>query len=469
MVFDIAIANYNTAAHLFGLLRSIEEHVPLDSLGTVHVWDNGSVDASREMLRALAPSRAWLHVHASPGNVQHGPAIDALLRRYCRSDWVLVLDSDTLITDNFVDAVSPLAREDVAFVGLMNRTLGYLYASLAHLLVNRRLYLRLPPWTSEGAPALDYFNAIEARRLVYAAFPWRRFAVHLGQATLRDIVERGERAHPLYAFAVDELPARPKTPARIDRERESAAGLKQLLEQALPGGPVPADRWDEPPAPTGAVGRRARSLIRRAGRDFARSVRHVGAALAVRRAEWRGLVQRNAEIRTLLDIVWRAAPRRVLEIGTAFGGSLYLWSRVVPADAELISIDLPPAAVAARAGRARVATLSRRRQSVHLLHADSHAASTLAEVRRRLGSAPLDFLFIDGDHSLDGVRADFEMYAPLVRSGGLVALHDIHPHSERWGGDVPQFWCETRDRYDHREIIADPHQDGFGIGLIWMP
>ena len=39
---------------------------------------------------------------------------------------------------------------------------------------------------------------------------------------------------------------------------------------------------------------------------------------------------------------------------------------------------------------------------------------------------PLDLLFIDGDHSYDGVRADFELYGRLVRPGGLIALHDVN-------------------------------------------
>jgi predicted O-methyltransferase YrrM len=39
----------------------------------------------------------------------------------------------------------------------------------------------------------------------------------------------------------------------------------------------------------------------------------------------------------------------------------------------------------------------------------------------------LDFLFIDGDHTYEGVKQDFEMYTPLVRKGGLVAMHDIVP------------------------------------------
>ncbi len=38
---------------------------------------------------------------------------------------------------------------------------------------------------------------------------------------------------------------------------------------------------------------------------------------------------------------------------------------------------------------------------------------------------PIRLLFIDGDHSYDGVMSDFALWTPYVISGGLVALHDV--------------------------------------------
>lgn len=37
---------------------------------------------------------------------------------------------------------------------------------------------------------------------------------------------------------------------------------------------------------------------------------------------------------------------------------------------------------------------------------------------------PLDVLFIDGDHSYDGVKADFERHEPNVKKGGIILFHD---------------------------------------------
>ncbi len=36
----------------------------------------------------------------------------------------------------------------------------------------------------------------------------------------------------------------------------------------------------------------------------------------------------------------------------------------------------------------------------------------------------IDFLFIDGDHSYEGVKKDWELYSSLLKSGSLVAFHD---------------------------------------------
>lgn len=43
----------------------------------------------------------------------------------------------------------------------------------------------------------------------------------------------------------------------------------------------------------------------------------------------------------------------------------------------------------------------------------------------RLLQRPVDFVFIDADHSYDAVRADILAWAPKLRVGGMLAGHDI--------------------------------------------
>jgi predicted O-methyltransferase YrrM len=44
---------------------------------------------------------------------------------------------------------------------------------------------------------------------------------------------------------------------------------------------------------------------------------------------------------------------------------------------------------------------------------------------------PVDFVFIDGDHSEEGLLADWRAWSPLVAPGGIVALHDSRSTRER--------------------------------------
>ena len=51
-------------------------------------------------------------------------------------------------------------------------------------------------------------------------------------------------------------------------------------------------------------------------------------------------------------------------------------------------------------------------------------AGDSAEVAADHKDKEFNFIFIDGDHEYDGVKADFEAWAPLVRSGGEIGFHD---------------------------------------------
>lgn len=42
----------------------------------------------------------------------------------------------------------------------------------------------------------------------------------------------------------------------------------------------------------------------------------------------------------------------------------------------------------------------------------------------------VDYLLIDGDHSYDGVMADYIYWSSLVRRGGYIAFHDYYSHKD---------------------------------------
>ena len=106
------------------------------------------------------------------------------------------------------------------------------------------------------------------------------------------------------------------------------------------------------------------------------------------------------------------------------------------------------------------------KQQLHLVRDDSHSAEGLEQVKSRLGGEAIDFLLIDGDHTYEGVRQDFETFAPLVKPGGLIAFHDILPHANYPECGVDQLWNEVKEGFEHEEIIEDSAQGWAGIGLL---
>jgi predicted O-methyltransferase YrrM len=87
-------------------------------------------------------------------------------------------------------------------------------------------------------------------------------------------------------------------------------------------------------------------------------------------------------------------------------------------------------------------------------------------VKKILNGNQLDFLFIDGDHSYEGVKKDFEMYSPLVRKGGIIAFHDIVGHSLETGCEVEKLWKEIKNGFNFKELIKDINQNWAGIGVL---
>jgi predicted O-methyltransferase YrrM len=81
-----------------------------------------------------------------------------------------------------------------------------------------------------------------------------------------------------------------------------------------------------------------------------------------------------------------------------------------------------------------------------------------------------DFAFIDGDHSYEGVKADFYNLLPHLKKGTPVAFHDIaisdfhHQH----GCYVGEFWRDLKKEYNatkFEEFQSNP--DWAGIGICW--
>jgi predicted O-methyltransferase YrrM len=179
-------------------------------------------------------------------------------------------------------------------------------------------------------------------------------------------------------------------------------------------------------------------------------------------------MQIREEITELLQIVAANKPRFVLEVGTARGGTLFLLSRVASPNASIISLDLPSGDFGGGYSSQKIPffkTFAVQGQRIYFVRENSHLIQTFHLVEGILKENKLDLLFIDGDHTYNGVKKDFEMYSKLVKKGGMIALHDICVHSGS-GCDVEKFWREIKVKYTHLDIIKDTKQGWAGIGVL---
>ncbi|MCK4349074.1 MAG: class I SAM-dependent methyltransferase [Thermoplasmatales archaeon] len=185
------------------------------------------------------------------------------------------------------------------------------------------------------------------------------------------------------------------------------------------------------------------------------------------------VVQIISEISKFASLVEQLKPQIICDIGSARGGTIRLFSHFAAPKTKIISIDLDNTPMR----QAVFPHLIEQGQRIDIIQASSYDPSTVSQVKQCLNGQEIDLLFIDGDHSYQGVAKDFECYSPLVRKGGIIGLHDIiEDYKTRYGkqtpsdvGEVPKFWKEIKTQFSTtKELVEDTEQDGFGIGAIFV-
>ena len=183
-------------------------------------------------------------------------------------------------------------------------------------------------------------------------------------------------------------------------------------------------------------------------------------------------MQIREELKKLCEFFIKKSPKVILEIGTANGGTLFCFSKLATSDATIISIDFQGGMFGGGYPEWKIPiyqSFAKDGQEIHLMREDSHLSATLEKIKKILNNRQIDFLFIDGDHSYEGVKKDFEMYKYLVKKGGVIAFHDIAPNGkEELTGGTPRFWRETKNNYQYNEFVSDINQDGYGIGILFL-
>ena len=182
-------------------------------------------------------------------------------------------------------------------------------------------------------------------------------------------------------------------------------------------------------------------------------------------------IQQPQEILNLVEIVSQRKPETMLEIGTANGGSLFLFCRAAAKHATIVSIDLPGGINGGGFPNWKTdlyMQFADDSQRLHLLRLNSHLKSTLSRVQEITPTGKFDAIMIDADHSYEGVKQDFELYSSLIAKKGIIILHDIIKNRFDPSIQVNRFWDELKLTHKTQEIIFDQKQGNMGIGLVFF-
>ncbi len=106
----------------------------------------------------------------------------------------------------------------------------------------------------------------------------------------------------------------------------------------------------------------------------------------------------------------------------------------------------------------------------HLKMPSEHAAPMLKKILSSDGS-PAELIFIDGDHSYEGVKKDILDYFPLLASGGIMVFHDYLPPIDEDNCDAIFFHhagTEPGIRKACKELMEDMYQcQNFDLPLLY--
>lgn len=113
-------------------------------------------------------------------------------------------------------------------------------------------------------------------------------------------------------------------------------------------------------------------------------------------------------LKKMLSIIRGNGFKRILEIGTYKGHSTFVFDQAFE-DVRVVTVDPVPQEFD---------------RSVYK-HTTFIAMDSQTTMLDFLGANQrFDFIFIDGDHSYDGVRIDFELGRKLLAPLGMIAFHD---------------------------------------------
>lgn len=176
--------------------------------------------------------------------------------------------------------------------------------------------------------------------------------------------------------------------------------------------------------------------------------------------------QHPFEIKWFVDLLLKHGVTRYLEVGARHGDTFHYVMSALPKGSFGVALDLPGArwgkSDSQKALHKAVEDLAKQERTGVVMLADSQDRRTAESVEQW---GPFDAVLIDGDHSLEGVTRDFQLYGDMAP---ILAFHDIVGDGirDKASGhpvEVPILWRQLKARREHVELVASGSKMGIGV------
>lgn len=170
----------------------------------------------------------------------------------------------------------------------------------------------------------------------------------------------------------------------------------------------------------------------------------------------------HADLKVLLPLLSQIEPKNILEIGTWKGGSAETWLKAFNPEI-FVTYEKSPEPLIQEGKIEMPLDIRYYRRWFYFYGCDSHDLQRLEWLKEN--NFKFDYLFIDGDHSYQGVKNDFYMYSQFVKPGGIIAFHDALYYAKDTE-EVIIFWQEIKQKYKAMEIKETLNSTGIGVLFV---
>lgn len=162
------------------------------------------------------------------------------------------------------------------------------------------------------------------------------------------------------------------------------------------------------------------------------------------------------------DLVRNLKPKTIVELGTAGGTSMFSFAQAVKdtsMDVKICAVDTwegdEHAGVYGEKVYRRVKQIC---DSIYPKVDIKLMRMFFDQARDTFEDGTVDLLHIDGLHTYEAVKHDFDSWLPKVSSNGVIIFHDVSENKDGFG--VNRFWDELKKMYGTMEFH---HSHGLGV------